>query len=78
MKRRSLLIYLPSVALLIVALLLPWAGRSIFHRMNGRELALSIALWWTILAAAYHLVKWLARNAGGPSKTRGFDVLPKR
>ncbi|MBW3599576.1 MAG: hypothetical protein KY475_20180 [Planctomycetes bacterium] len=75
--RKQLLIYLPSVLLLILAVLLPQMGRDFVGRMNGREFALFVAFWWTILAAGFHLARWIVRSARRPTEPRGFQVVSR-
>jgi hypothetical protein len=75
--RKQLLIYLPSVLLLIVAVLLPQMGPDFFGEMNGREFALFLAFWWTTLAAGFHLVRWIVHRARRSTHPRGFGVVSK-
>ena len=74
---KQLVIYLPSVILLIVALLLTEMGREVIGKMNGRELALFLAFWWTVLAAGFHLVRWIVRGNRRAVDQRGFEIIAK-
>ena len=75
--RRQLLTYLPPVILLCVGGLLPPTGRDFVGSMNGREFALFVAFWWTILAVGFRLVWRVVRGARGSTQPRGFDVIPE-
>jgi hypothetical protein len=68
------LIYVPPVALLILAIALPQMGRDLIWKMNGRELALFLAFWWTILAVGLHTFAWIIRGLRHSRQARGFEV----
>jgi len=73
--RRSLIIYVPSVLLIIFAIL----PRKSVPGEHWRDLTLRLAFWWPILVAGYHLVRSIVLNrTRGTTEARGFDVLPKK
>lgn len=54
-RLRPLLIYLPSIALLIVTILLPQFGPNVVGKRNAHEFFLIITFWYTAAAFAVHL-----------------------
>jgi hypothetical protein len=50
-------------------------GRDVIGGMNGREFALFVAFWWTVLAATLNMTLGIVRRVRGSTKPRGFDVI---
>jgi len=60
---RSFLIYVPTVLLLIGALLLPQAGHDLIGRMSAREFVMSLAFWWMVFAVGFRVVLSLIQDS---------------
>ena len=76
MHLKWLLLYLPSIVLLIIALCCNPMVPSIHNKQNAHELFLAGAFFWMLLASAIRVLTWSIRADSKSSREpRVFEVV---